>query len=215
MAGASIRLMSSSFVYKFLSLSALLLFTVQGVLLGSQGEAQNLHSFDASISVFGQSTSSSSGNGIRDSPTESMGGLASVRQTFKPWLGYDVNYSYSRFAERYSTLPYSVQNNVHEATAAYLVEGPKLLFIKPFASVGGGWMVYLPTASGGQHLNQQFQPTLLYELGVNYPLATSHVGVRFQYRGLVHKTPGFNRTALTTGALRQTSELAAGFYLRF
>jgi hypothetical protein len=207
--------MSIPSVPRSFSLLVLLFLSTQCAFLGSRGCAQTLKNFDAAISVFGQSTTSTSGNGITDNPSESMGGLATVRQSFKPWLGYEVNYSYTRFSERYSNLPFFVQDNVHEATGAYLLQLPKLLILQPFAAVGGGWMVYLPTASGGQHFNQQFHLALLYELGVNYPLVTNHFGVRVQYRGLVHKTPDFNQPILDTGATRQTSEGAAGFYLRF
>jgi hypothetical protein len=198
------------------SLSFLVLFFLwQCAFPGSRSFAQKLNNFDAAISVFGQSTGSSSGNGIQDSPTESMGGLATFRQSFKPWLGYELNYSYTRFSERYSSFPFAVEHNLHEATGAYLVQGPKLFGVEPFATVGGGWMVYLPTAAGGQNLNQQFQLALLYELGLNYPVMTEHFGLRVEYRGLVNKTPAFNRSYLNTGVTRQTSEAAAGFYVRF
>jgi hypothetical protein len=215
LAGASSKLMSIPSVSRSVSLLMLLFLSTQCAFFGSQSFAQKLNKLDAAVSVFGQSTQATSGNGIHDSPTESMGGLATLRQSFKPWLGYELNYSYTRFSERYSDFPFAVQDNVHEATGAYLVQGPKLLVFQPFATVGGGWMIYLPTNTGGQHFNQQFQLALLYELGVNYPLVTDHFGLRLQYRGLVHKTPSFNQPNLVTGATRQTSEVAAGFYLRF
>ena len=56
---------------------------------------------------------------------------------------------------------------------------------------------------------------LLYEFGVNYPVLTSHLGLRFQYRGLLYSTPDFNASSLTTNTRRQTSELSLGAYLRF
>jgi hypothetical protein len=215
LAGALSNLMSIPSVSRSLSLLVLLFLSTQYAFFGSRGFAQKLNNIDAAITVFGQSTEATIGNGIHDSPTESMGGLGTVRQSFKPWLGYEVNYSYTRFSERYSNFPFSVQDNVHEATGAYLFQGPKLFVLQPFAAVGGGWMIYLPTNTGGQHFNQQFQLALLYELGVNYPLVTNHFGLRLQYRGRVHKTPNYNQAFLVTGATRQTSEAAAGFYLRF
>jgi hypothetical protein len=207
--------MSIPSVSRSLSLLVLLLLSTQCAFFGSRGFAQKLNDVDAAISVSGQSTQSTSGNGIHDNPTESMGGLATVRQSFKPWLGYEVNYSYTRFSERFSNLPFYVQDNVHEVTGAYLLRGPKLFVFEPFAAIGGGWLIYLPTTTGGQHYNQQFRPALLYELGVNYPLVTNHFGLRLQYRGLVDKTPGFNQPYLATDATRQTSEASGGFYLRF
>ena len=150
----------------------------------------------AAVNIFGQFSQSSNGNGIQDNPTDSLGVLATVRQSFHPWLGYEVNYGYTRFSERYSTLPFGVQSNLHEVSGAYLLQGPKipLLGLQPFGAVGAGALLFLPTTVGGQKYNQQARIPLLYEVGVNYPILTSHFGLRLQYRGLVYKTPDFNCT---------------------
>jgi hypothetical protein len=179
--------------------------------------AQSLKNFDGAVSVFGQSTGTTNGNGVRDKPTESMGAIATVRQSFHPWLGYEVNYSYTRFTEKYSTIPFGVQNNLHEVSVAYLLQGPTLPFLglQPFGAVGTGALIFLPTTVGGQKYSQQNRVPLLYEVGVNHPILTSHLGLRFQYRGLLYKTPDFNAALLTTNARRQTSELSLGAYFKF
>ncbi len=185
---------------------------------GHQALGQSLKNFDASINAFGQFTGSTSGNGIKDVPSISMGGLVSLRQTFRPWLGYEVNYSYTRFSEAFSTLPFHVQDNLHEASGAYLVQGPKFFGLQPFATAGAGYLLFLPTTVGGQHNNQQGRLAFLYELGVNYPILNSHFGVigaRLEYRGLIYKTPDFNQPVTTTNTRRQTSEPAVGLYARF
>lgn len=192
-----------------------LLFLIAG--LSNRATAQTLKNFEGALSVFGQFSGTSNGDNVQDSPTDSMGVLATARQSFHPWLGYEINYSYTRFSERYSTIPFGVQNNVHEVTGAYLVQGPKLplLGLQPFGAVGFGALIFLPTTVGGQKYNQQARVPLLYEIGVNYPILTSHLGLRLQYRGLNYKTPDFNATLLTTGARRTTSEPSAGLYVRF
>jgi hypothetical protein len=179
--------------------------------------AQTLKNLDGAVSVFGQSTGTVNANGIRDHPTESMGALATVRQSLHPWLGYEVNYSYTRFTERFSNIPFGVQNNVHEVSVAYLVQGPTIpiLGLQPFATVGSGALIFLPTTVGGQKYNKQTRVPLLYEVGVNHPIFTSHLGLRFQYRGLLYSTPDFNAPSLTTNTKRQTSELSLGAYLHF
>ncbi len=143
--------------------------------------------------------------------------LASVRQSLHPWLGWEVNYGYTRYSERYSTLPFGVQNNVHEVTAAYLFQAPTIpiLGLQPFASIGTGGLIFLPTEVGGQRYSQQARFPILYEVGVNYPILTSHLGLRLQYRGLSYKTPDFNASVITTNARRQTSEPSVGAYFRF
>jgi hypothetical protein len=167
------------------SLVFLLLFAVSAHF---RAEAQIAKNLEVGINVFGQFTGNTSGNGVTDSPTNSMGGLVNVRQSFHPWLGYEVNYSYTRFSERFSTIPYAVQQNVHEVSAAYLVQAPTLPFLglQPFGAVG-----------------------------VNYPLITSHLGLRFQYRGLIYKTPDYGSPLVKTDATRQTGEPSVGAYLRF
>jgi hypothetical protein len=207
--------MSIQSVGRSLFLLFFLFFSTSSGWLGNPAFAQTLKNFEAAVNVFGQFTSSSNGNGVQDNPTNSVGALATVRQSFKPWLGYEVNYSYTRFAEVYSVLPFGVQNNVHEVSGAYLLQGPSFLGLQPFGAVGVGALIFLPTTTGGQKYNQQTRVPLLYEFGVNYPLLTSHLGLRLQYRGLVYKTPDFNSAQLTTNATRQTSEPSIGAYLRF
>ncbi len=195
------------------SLSFLFLLLIAG--LGNRAMAQSLKNIDGAVSIFGQFTGTTSGNGISDSPTDSLGALATFRQSFHPWLGYEVNYSYTRFSERYSTIPFGVQNNLNEVSAAYLVQGPSFLGLQPFGAVGVGALIFLPTTTGGQKYNQQTEIPILYEFGVNYAILTSHFGLRLQYRGLNYKTPDFDSTLLTTGTRRNTSEPSVGAYMRF
>jgi opacity protein-like surface antigen len=202
-------------IRRSLSFLFFLLLMIAG--LGNGAMAQSLKGMEGAVAVFGQFTGTSNGNGIRDNPTDSLGTLATFRQSFHPWLGYEVNYSYTRFTEPYSTLPFGVQNNVHEVTGAYLLQGPTIpiLGLQPFGAVGFGALIFLPTTVGGQKYSQQTRTPILYEVGVNYPILTSHIGLRLQYRGLNYKTPDFNATLLTTGARRTTSEPSVGAYFRF
>jgi opacity protein-like surface antigen len=213
------KLMFIQSVRRSLSLLLLLFLSTSSAWLGNRATAQTLKNMEGAVSVFGQTSGTSSGNGVQDKPTESIGALATFRQSFHPWLGYEVNYSYTRFGERYSTSPYGVQvqNNLNEVSGAYLVQGPSLpiLGLQPFATVGTAALIFLPTTTGGQQYGQQTRVPLLYELGVNIPILTSHIGMRFEYRGLVYKTPDFNSVQLTTNATRQTSELALGAYIKF
>jgi hypothetical protein len=201
------------------SLSFLLLFLLSSssAWLGNRASAQTLKNFEAGVNFFGQFSQSSNGNGIQDNPTDSLGVLTNFRQSFRPWLGYEVNYSYTRFSERYSTLPFDVQSNLHEVSGAYLLQGPTIpiLGLQPFGAVGVGALIFLPTTVGGQKYNQQARVPLLYEVGVNHPVFTSHLGLRLQYRGLLYKTPDFNSALTTTNTRRQTSEPSVGAYIRF
>ena len=202
---------------KSLSFFILLFLSTSSPWLGNRAAAQTLKNIEGAVNIFGQFSGTTNGNGIKDNPTDSIGVLATARQSLHPWLGYELNYSYTRFTERYSTIPFGVQNNLHEVTGAYVVQIPTIpiLGLQPFAGVGVGVLIFLPTTVGGQKYNQQNRIPVLYEFGVNYPILTSHLGLRLQYRGLSYKTPDFNSTLLTTGARRQTSEPSVGAYARF
>ena len=155
---------------------------------------------------------------FEDSPTESMGALATVRQSLHPWLGYEVNYSLYPFQRE--VFHHSLWRAEQRARGfrGLFVAGPTLpiLGLQPFGTVGVGALIFLPTTVGGQKYNQQTRVPLLYEWVSTIPILTSHLGLRFQYRGLgLYKTPDFNAPLVTTNARRQTSELSLGAYLRF
>jgi hypothetical protein len=202
-----------------LSLFLLLFVTTSSAWLGNRANAQTLKNFEGAVNIFGSFPGTVNGNGIEDKPTYSVGAIANVRQSFHPWLGYEFNYGYTRFAERYKTPTYGiqVQNNQHEVSGAYLVQGPTIpiLGIQPFAAVGVGALIFLPTTTGGQKYSQQTRVPLLYEFGANFPILTSHLGLRLQYRGLSYKVPDFDAPRLTTNARRQVSEPSVGAYFRF
>jgi opacity protein-like surface antigen len=197
------------------SLSFLLLFLMAG--LGNRAFSQSLKNFEGALSAFGQFTGTTSGNGVQDNPSSSTGALATARKSYHFWLGYEINYSYTRFAERFTAPTYGVQvqNNLNEVSVAYLVQGPSFLGFQPFGTVGTGALIFLPTSVGGQRYPKQTRVPILYEFGVNYPILTSHLGLRLQYRGLNYKTPDFNAAILTTNARRNTSEPSVGAYFRF
>ena len=126
--------------------------------------AQTFKNLEGAVNIFGQFSGTSNGNGVQDKPTDSLGVLATARQSLHPWLGWEINYSYTRYSDRYSTavFPINVQSNMHEVSGAYLVQGPKLpiLGLQPFGAVGVGGLIFLPTTVGGQKYNQQWRVPL-------------------------------------------------------
>jgi hypothetical protein len=182
----------------------------------SQSRAQSyLKNSDVSVGVFGQFSPRTSGNGITDTPTVSVGGQAAFRHSYHWWLGYEGSYDYTRYAERYSVLPYTVQHNTHEFAASYLITTPGLLGLHPFVFGGISALVFSPTLNGGQNVSWQGEPAANFGGGINWALLSSHFGLRLQYRGVYYKTPDFNQARLNTGTSRLTSEPMAGVYLRF
>lgn len=199
----------------FSFLLPLLALALQMSVLSHRAYAQLPENMDVAANVFGQFTSSTSGNGIKDSPSRSSGALATFRQSYKPWIGYEVNYSYTRFSEFYSNQAFGVQENLHEVSGAYLVQGPKVIGFQPFAAAGAAWLIFDPTATGGQRFAKQNIPGFLYEFGVNYPILTNHFGARLEYRGLEYSAPSLGSSVLATNTRRQTIEPTAGLYVHF
>jgi opacity protein-like surface antigen len=175
---------------------------------------------DVSLGVFGQLTDTRTAITldqiqIATSTTQrtqgtspSAGVLGTLHQSFRPWLGYNVNLGYTRFSENYSygsalvpsnnstvVRPVSsfsqgtIGTNMYELTIAYVVEGPRNKRFSTFGQFGGGGLFFLPTQSNSP-ASQQTRPTMVFGVGMNYKL-TNHLDVRAEYRGLFYKGPDF------------------------
>ena len=145
----------------------LLIFLVEISSLGAR--APGLAALDAAVSGFAQITAATNGNSIREDTSESLGGLLSIRQPYRPWFGYEANVGYTRYSEFYNKGVTTVQDNVTEFTAGYLVQAPKPAFLQllPFATIGGGLIVFSPTQGSKSGVSPQFLPAFVYSLGVN------------------------------------------------
>lgn len=175
--------------------------------------------FDVAGSMFAQFTGSSNGNLIREDTDRSYGGLVSLRQPYRPWLGWEVNYGVTDFPEFYRKGVTTVHDRVSEITGAYLLQSPPVKGFAPFLTLGTGMMIFSPTSSTAIPHNptpssSQVLPAFLFTIGLNKPL-TDRLGVRLQFRMLHYKTPSFNNPLLDAKTLRTTIEPALGVYYRF
>jgi opacity protein-like surface antigen len=178
-----------------------------------------VRSIDVSLGVFGQLTGTrvpittiQDDFGVHTIQTTqgtspSAGVLGTFHQSFKPWLGYNVNLGYTRFSENYSygaafvpaeALTFkpwssfsqgSIGTNMYELTIAYVFEGPRNKRFSTFGQFGGGGLFFLPTQNSSP-ANQQTRPAMIFGVGMNYKL-TQHFDVRAEYRGLFYKNPDF------------------------
>jgi Outer membrane protein beta-barrel domain len=177
--------------------------------------------FDVGVGGFYQITNASNGGSIREDTTSSGGALISFRQPYRPWLGYEVNFGYTKFYESYNKNTVKLQNNVTDVTLAYLLQAPTIGGFQPFFSIGGGVIVFSPVSGTVTSLNTtpttlptQLLPEFTYTFGLNYPLF-SRLGLRGQIRGLDYKTPSFHQDTLNTHTLRNTLEPTLSVYYRF
>ena len=203
------KLQSFSFALTFLALTGF------GCAAHAQVAQQLLHNSDVSIGAFGQFSGSTSGNGISQTTSKSVGGEAAYRHSYHWWLGYEAGYAYTRYADYYTGQPFPYQHNMHEFSGTYLVQGPHALGFQPFGGVGASALIFSPSLNGGQNVSWQGRPGVNFTVGVNHSLLTDHIGVRLQYRGVFYKAPDFGDAALDTNSFRLTSEPTVGAYFKF
>lgn len=192
--------------------AALLVASLFAQSANAQGYLKNS---EVALSAFGQFTTTTDSNGVKVTPLHSLGGQATFRHSYHPWLGYEIGYGYTRFSDDYSSYPFKVQHNTHEFEASYLASAPGLLGVKPFGLLGVSALLYAPTLNGGQRASAQARPAITFGLGADFPLLTSHFGMRVQYRGLYHQTPDYGDPRFKSDTWRISNEPAVGVYLHF
>ena len=177
--------------------------------------------YDLGLGAFYQVTNASNGNFIREDTTESGGALLSLRQPYRPWVGYEANLGYTRFSEAYNKGVVKLANSVTDLSFAYLLQSPTVYGVQPFLTLGGGIIVFSPTgtvtdlnAVTPPHFPSQLLPEFVYGVGLNYPIL-NRLGARVQLRGLKYKTPDFHQESLDSHKLRTTLEPTFSVYYRF
>ena len=177
---------------------------------------------DIAVGGFYQITNASNGGSIREDTTSSGGALVSFRQSYRPWLGYEANFGYTKFYESYNKNVVKVENNVTDVTLSYLLHAPTYYCFAPFFSLGGFVIIFKTIAGTITNINNalptnlatQLLPEFSYTVGLNYPVF-GRFGVRGQLRGLTYKTPDFHQSLLDTHTLRSTMEPTLSVYYRF
>ena len=150
------------------------------------------------------------------SPSNTFGGLVTIRYAARPYLGAEFNGGYSRYTENLSVQPGAIQTQADEFSLGYLVTPPYTVFgVRPYASAGAGGLRFAPTKGGGEGAPSQGRLALYYSLGVQKDVVRDVFGVRVGFRQLFYTAPDFFQNYLTINKRASTSEPMIGFYLRF
>lgn len=173
--------------------------------------------------VVPQNSAPDAGATVSEHPSTTVGALANIRYTPKPYLGLEINYSYARYTESFygssaspAGQPFTIQTQVNETTFGYIVTPPHPIFgLQPYASAGFGSTRFRPTAGGGESSPIQWRATYYYTLGVQKEFADSHFGARLGFRQTFFLAPDFLENYLTILKHTDTAEPSIGFYLRF
>jgi opacity protein-like surface antigen len=182
--------------------------------------AQELPRNEVSVQGTGFFTKDSDKNGITQHSTDSGGLLVSYRNRFNRVLGADLSYGYTRNTQQNFTSAgaFNVQSNVHQATAALLLNSPgRVLGLRPFALAGAGALTFDPTNNFGGFApgnDRQAKAAFVYGGGADYDI-NDHFALRLEYRGLVYKRPDFGLGLLNSDATAHTAQPSAGFVIRF
>ncbi|HWB31745.1 MAG TPA: hypothetical protein VG714_01100 [Acidobacteriaceae bacterium] len=188
--------------------------------LGLEGAAE----MTSTVSGVEQRDANTTQNVLTIKPSRTVGELATLRYTVKPWMGFEFNFGNQRYTEDVSFVPEptqgillgGVQTNVHEMTWGYVAHPPHLIFsLQPFFGAGAGTMRFKPTAGGGQGLPYQYRMTYYYTVGVERQFPDSHFGMRAGFRQLIYLAPDYLQNYLTITRRVRTSEPNIGFFVRF
>lgn len=219
------------------AIAAAFLFLVASVSASAQVKQLFKHD-DIAISGAGVFTTSVTGVppnsvppvNLTEKASNSADLIFSFRYTHSHFFGLEANYAYTRFTEDFTipnpqggtppTVVYpklvgGTQNNVQEFSGGYMLHGPNLLGLLPFAGAGIGIMEFKPTFQGGQAIPTQARMLYYGTVGVDAPLVTNRFGVRAQVRDLFYRAPDFGQNYLTTGKHTQSLEPTIGVYLHF
>jgi opacity protein-like surface antigen len=189
-------------------------------MLISSARADERSTQEVGVQGTGFFTKDSSSNVLNQHTTNSGGLLVSYRYHFNRWFAADVSYGWNRDTQQniLSAGSLSVQSNVHQTTAAAVVNLPwRTARFDPYVLAGTGALVFAPTQSRGATVpgvGNQAKATFVYGGGVDYDF-TKHFSFRLEYRGLVYGRPDFGARTLRSGLTTNTAQPSAGVIFRF
>ena len=196
-----------------------------------------LSHIDFGLSAAGLLNSSTSGpittnnTTLKDSPSNTVGGMAQIRYTRSPLVGAELNFVYSRSAQNFTgssinpgtdgvsvTTPYTedVQATVMETTVGYVVHTPRIFGFGTFVSGGAGATDFRPTRGGGQSLpTSQARATYYYSAGLEDQIGKTPFGLRAAFRQAFHNAPDFQATYFRDHQRTNTIEPTVGIFVHF
>lgn len=149
--------------------------------------------------------------------SNTVGVLATLRYSVKPYVGFEFNWGQARYTEHYSVAPLQIQTKVNEYTIGYIAQPPHPIFtFQPYIGAGAGTSAFKPTAGGGEGAPEQARATYYYTIGVQKFIDNNqHFGIRAGFRQLFFLDPDFGQNYLTILKHASTYEPQVGFYLHY
>jgi len=194
---------------------------VAAALCGMTAHAQT----DAALSGLRTMTSSSTGSGTTQTPTDAEGALFELRHIVNPLVGYEFNYSYAEENESYTSSSASNVSNCFPICGALKVSGKANQFggnwifsmkagnLTPFALAGVGFRITVP-GSSPYSVNTVMRPAFVYGGGLDWRFQ-AHFGLRLQVQGITTKAPNLSDLYNATVKYTQIYEPMGGVFYRF
>ncbi len=185
-------------------------------------EAASESETDVGLSFYEAMNSSTTGNGVTQTPTNSGGGMFELRHIHSPFIGYEVTYGYNPGKETICfTAACTTTSNIPPqklSTTASLVGldwivSKKIGMLRPFLAGGVGFFIDEP-GNTTYPVIDVVRPSYLYGGGVDLSF-TAHLGVRAQFRGLLYRAPNLSSLFPAQGVFTQTEEPIGGIFYRF
>lgn len=173
------------------------------------------------LSAYGAFSGTTTANGVQQSPSNSAGGMVEVRHIANPILGFEGTYSFNRANQTISGLvdcpgtncplntTQSIKANAHELTLDW-VPSVGLANFRPFGVLGVGALLNVPS-SGQSNTQTSTKVVYVYGAGLDWGLLP-HLGLRFQYRGNLYKSPDVTQLFTSMDKFTHTAEPMIGVY---
>jgi hypothetical protein len=206
-------------------------FLIAAVCAPAQVPAQK--QTDVALSVYGafsNTVGKNNANLTQDSPSNSAGGMIELRHIHSLFIGYEAAYSFNRANQVYTVTVNCIVNskcptsvivsaNAHEFTGDWVFSTHPAK-LRPYALVGAGILLTVPVSGLSedqypQPVQSSDTPVYVYGVGLDWEVLP-HLGLRFQYRGNVHKAPYMTTDfGGSSDPFQHTAEPAIGVYYKF
>lgn len=178
---------------------------------------------DIGGSLYQAMLSSSTGNGVTQTPKDGMGGMMEVRHLVNPLVGFELSYGFNTetqtIAPAATNCGYVCNLQPVKDTAKDNLITLDWVFskqfgrLRPFALGGLGW--YIAVAGNSIYgVNNVVRPTFVAGGGVDYSL-TDHWGIRAQFRDNFFTAPDLSTLYPSSGARTQMYQPAGGIFYAF
>lgn len=185
--------------------------------------APGYHRVDIGGSFYQTFVSSSTGMGLKQTPSSGMGGLFEGRYLASPLLGVEMAVGFHSADQKFEPIPgacrLTCQNPVVAITATQVetminyVPSHQFGKLRVFGVAGTGVVITVPGATLYGN-NTSIRGAYDYGGGLDYDI-NNHWGIRGQYRGIYYKAPNISSIYPATGQFTNIGMPMGGVYYRF